>query len=53
MDANGHVWAVVRDGGMLTRSDYGGVESVGVKYAESAFGPLRLLYTRREAPWSS
>lgn len=43
-DRHGNVWRVVRDGGMVTRADYGGIETCGINYAESAFGPLRPVY---------
>ena len=49
VDRLGRVWAVVRDGGMLTRADYGGIESVGIKFAEQSWGPLLLVFARRSA----
>ena len=40
IDRHGHVWAVVRDGGMVTRADYAGVQSAGIAWLEAEAGPL-------------
>lgn len=40
VDRDGNVWAVVRDGGMVTRADYRGVKSAGIAWLEREAGPL-------------
>ena len=40
IDRNLRVWAVVRDGGILTRATYEGQESCGIRWAEDNLGPL-------------
>ena len=45
VDRYGNVWAVVRDGGMVTRADYIGVITMGIAAAEREVGPLRPLPT--------
>ena len=40
IDREGNVWAVVRDGGMVTRANYRGVISAGISWLEAAAGPL-------------
>ena len=39
-DRHGHVWRVVRDGGMLTRADDHGIITLGIAAAELQVGPL-------------
>lgn len=40
VDRDGVVWAVVRDGGMVTRAHDTGVVSAGVAWLEREAGPL-------------
>jgi hypothetical protein len=43
IDRDGHVWAVVRDGGMVMRANEGsptGVTSAGIAWLETTAGPL-------------
>jgi hypothetical protein len=40
VDRDGNVWAVVRDGGMVTRADHSGPISAGIAWLESEAGPL-------------
>lgn len=40
IDADGVVWKVVHDGGMVTRADDTGVTSAGIVWLESVAGPL-------------
>ena len=40
VDRLGDVWRVVRDGGMVTRSDYGGIQSAGIEWLRAELGPL-------------
>jgi hypothetical protein len=49
VDRHGHVWRVVRDGGMVTRADFGGIVSQGIASAEREHGPLLGVYARVEA----
>jgi hypothetical protein len=42
-DRYGNIWALVRDGGMVTRADYAGVITMGVAAAEAQVGPLVAL----------
>lgn len=43
LDRYGNVWAVVRDGGMVTRADYAGILTMGIAIAEAQIGPLVTL----------
>ena len=40
VDVNGVVWAVVRDGGMVTRATHEGPISAGIAWLEENAGPL-------------
>lgn len=40
VDRLGDVWRVVRDGGMVTRADYGGIKSAGIEWLRAELGPL-------------
>jgi hypothetical protein len=51
LDRYGNVWALVRDGGMVTRADYAGVLSMGVAAAEAEVGPLVPLMEWRPTRW--
>jgi hypothetical protein len=39
-DSRGIIWAVVRDGGMVTTTDEIGILSAGIQWLERAYGPL-------------
>ena len=43
VDRDGLVWRVVRDGGMATRADFTGIESIGIETLRSTKGPLTSL----------
>lgn len=40
IDRDATVWKVVRDGGMATRADYGGITSIGIQRLDDTLGPL-------------
>jgi hypothetical protein len=42
-DSRGIIWAVVRDGGMVTTADEIGILSAGIQWLERAYGPLEVL----------
>lgn len=46
LDKDGHGWTVCRDGGMVTRADYAGAKSMGVRVFADEYGPHKILWVR-------
>jgi hypothetical protein len=44
LDRDGHGWTVCRDGGMVTRADYAGVKSLGIRVFADDHGPHKIIW---------